>query len=1034
MTKDNLGFQLPNLDEIIEPNPLTITPETLVIDAIARMNQPRKSDVSQDFKEAHSVSRSSYLLVLEQSRLAGVLTERDIVKLSATAIDLRQVTVGEVMTRNVITLKQSDFKSIYHVMSILRRHQIRHLPVIDEGEQLLGMISSEGICRALNPSNLLKMRSVMDVMNRQVLQASPDSSVLSLSQLMAQHRQSCVVIVEKLSPSVESSTHSDNSEQDEQYLASKIPIGIVTERDIVQFQILGLDLAKTPAQTIMSTPLVCMKPTDSLLSVQQQMKKLRVRRLVIAGESGELQGIIGFQDMLKVFDTTELYGVISTLKQELNQQTKHLTQEIQQRKTSETMLHKNQQLLKLFVRYAPVAIAMLDCEMRYLLVSDRWITDYRLEGRDIIGRTHYEVFPEIPQRWRQDHQDCLTGKVTFLSSEEDSFVRLDGSVDWLRWELRPWHDIDGNVGGLLMFSEVITERKLLEQKLFAEKELAQVTLKSIGDAVITTDASGKVQYVNPVAERLTGWSTAEATGRPSVEILQTIDRFTRKPIANPVDLVLQKNRIYEFDSDTLLISRDGSEYAVENSAAPIHDSQGKLIGVVIVFHDVTQSRNLAQELSWQATHDSLTGLYNRRKFEEEVNLAITDSQNNNTCHALCYLDLDRFKIVNDTCGHVAGDELLKQITKLLKQRIRGSDVFARLGGDEFGLLLNQCSTEIAHQIANQLRQLVQNFCFTWEDKIFRIGVSIGLVTIDSTTANLTNVLSTADAACYAAKEKGRNYVHLYHEKDTAVAQQRGERQWIEKLNRALEENLFCLYAQKIISIEEHRTQNHYEILLRLIDEPNRKSEKPPKIIAPGAFLPAAERYDLMPAIDRWVVTTFLASYEVYCQLRREQNKKPSTNLYTINLSGASINNREFGTFLQEQFACYAIPPETICFEITETVAISNLDNAVNLIKQLKKLGCSIALDDFGSGMSSLTYLKNLPVDYLKIDGSFVKNIARDRIDYATVECFNHISQIMNIKTIAEFVEDDVILRNLKKIGVNYAQGYGIERPQPLSFN
>jgi diguanylate cyclase (GGDEF)-like protein/PAS domain S-box-containing protein len=1034
MTKDNLGFQLPNLDEIIEPNPLTLAPETLVIDAIARMNQPRKSDVSQDFKEAHSVSRSSYLLVLEQSRLAGVLTERDIVKLSATAIDLRQVTVGEVMTRNVITLKQSDFKSIYHVMSILRRHQIRHLPVIDEGEQLLGMISSEGICRALNPSNLLKMRSVMDVMNRQVLQASPDSSVLSLSQLMAQHRQSCVVIVEKLSPSVESSTHSDNSEQDEQYLASKIPIGIVTERDIVQFQILGLDLAKTPAQTIMSTPLVCMKPTDSLLSVQQQMKKLRVRRLVIAGESGELQGIIGFQDMLKVFDTTELYGVISTLKQELNQQTKHLTQEIQQRKTSETMLHKNQQLLKLFVRYAPVAIAMLDCEMRYLLVSDRWISDYRLEGRDIIGRTHYEVFPEIPQRWRQDHQDCLTGKVTFLSSEEDSFVRLDGSVDWLRWELRPWHDIDGNVGGLLMFSEVITERKLLEQKLFAEKELAQVTLKSIGDAVITTDASGKVQYVNPVAERLTGWSTAEATGRPSVEILQTIDRFTRKPIANPVDLVLQKNRIYEFDSDTLLISRDGSEYAVENSAAPIHDSQGKLIGVVIVFHDVTQSRNLAQELSWQATHDSLTGLYNRRKFEEEVNLAITDSQNNHTCHALCYLDLDRFKIVNDTCGHVAGDELLKQITKLLKQRIRGSDVFARLGGDEFGLLLNQCSTEIAHQIANQLRQLVQNFCFTWEDKIFRIGVSIGLVTIDSTTANLTNVLSTADAACYAAKEKGRNYVHLYHEKDTAVAQQRGERQWIEKLNRALEENLFCLYAQKIISIEEHRTQNHYEILLRLIDEPNRKSEKPPKIIAPGAFLPAAERYDLMPAIDRWVVTTFLASYEVYCQLRREQNKKPSTNLYTINLSGASINNREFGTFLQEQFACYAIPPETICFEITETVAISNLDNAVNLIKQLKKLGCSIALDDFGSGMSSLTYLKNLPVDYLKIDGSFVKNIARDRIDYATVECFNHISQIMNIKTIAEFVEDDVILRNLKQIGVNYAQGYGIERPQPLSFN
>lgn len=1047
MTKDNLGFQLPNLDEIIESNPLTVSPETLVIDAIARMNQPRKSDVSQVVGD-RSVSRSSYLLVLEESQLVGVLTERDIVKLSATAIDFRQLTVREVMTRNVITLKQSDFQNIYHVMSILRRHQIRHLPVVDDDGQLLGMISSEGICRALNPSNLLKLRSVEEVMNRQVSQASPDSSVLDLSQLMAQHRQSCVVIVE------------NNSSSD-----CKIPLGIVTERDIVQFQILGLDLAKTTARTIMSTPLVCMNPTDSLLAVQQQMKKLRVRRLVIAGDLGELQGIIGFQDMLKVFDTTELYGVIGTLKQELKQQTKHLVQEIQQREKSEMMLQENQQLLKLFVRYAPVAIAMLDREMRYLLISDRWISDYRLEGQDIIGRTHYEVFPEIPERWRQDHQDCLTGKVSYLNSEEDCFVRLDGSVDWLRWELRPWHDTEGKIGGLLMFSEVITERKLLEQRLFIEKELAQVTLKSIGDAVITTDALGKVQYLNPAAVRMTGWSTVEAKGKPTSEIFLAIDRFTRKPVANPVDLVLQENRIYELDNDTLLIARDGSEYAVENSVAPIRDSQNKLIGVVIVFHDVTQSRNLAQELSWQATHDPLTGLYNRRKFEEEVDLAIKDSHNNNTTHAFCYLDLDRFKIVNDTCGHVAGDELLKQVTKLLKQRIRDSDIFARLGGDEFGLLLNQCSSEIAQRIANQLRQLVRDFCFTWEDKIFKIGVSIGLVTIDATTADLTSVLNTADAACYAAKEKGRNCVHLYHEQDIVVAQQRGERQWIEKLNRALEENLclgacsssadgaykllrkpqnstdrpsaglhrFCLYAQKIVSIADKRTQNHYEILLRLIDESVAKGDRS-KIIAPGAFLPAAERYDLMPAIDRWVVTNFLARYEAYCQSRREQNLKPSTNVYTINLSGASINNREFGTFLQEQFACYNIPPETICFEITETVAISNLDNAVNLIQQLKKLGCSIALDDFGSGMSSLTYLKNLPVDYLKIDGSFVKNIASDRIDYATVQCFNHISQIMNIKTIAEFVEDDVILRNLKQIGVNYAQGYGIEKPQPLNFN
>ena len=1028
MTKDNLDFQLPKLDEIIELNPLTIAPETIVMDAIAWMNQPRKSAVSQNsIKNQSSSRRSSYLLVIEQSHLIGVLTERDIVKLSATDIDFKQVTVREVMTKNVITLEKSDFQDIYYVMSILSRYQIRHLPIVDRGK-LIGIISSEGICRGLNPSNMLKMRSVEDLMNSQVLQASPDTSILSLSRLMSEKKQSCVVIVE---PQVSSSSGNSNSESSS---SLSIPIGIVTERDIVQFQLLELDLVKTMAQTVMSTPLVCMKPTDSLISVQQQMKKLRVRRLVIAGESGELRGIISDRDMLKVFTTTELYTVISTLKQELNRQTKHLTQEIQQRQQSETMLRENQQLLKLFVHYAPAAIAMLDREMRYLLVSDRWISDYRLEGKEIIGRTHYEVFPEIPERWRQDHQDCLTGKTEVLKSEEDSFVRHDGSVDWLRWELHPWHDTEGNIGGLLMFSEIITERKLLEQKLFIEKELAQVTLESIGDAVITTDASGKVRYINPVAERMTGWSTLEAKGKSSDEILQTIDRSTREPVANPVDLVLQENCICQLDNDTLLIARDDTEYAVENSAAPIHDSQGKPIGVVVVFHDVTQSRKLAEELSWQANHDSLTGLYNRRKFEEQVASAIADARENETCHALCCLDLDRFKIVNDTCGHVAGDELLKQITKLLKQRIRESDIFARLGGDEFALLLTRCPIEIARKIANQLRQLVQDFYFTWEDKIFKIGVSIGLVAIDSTTTNLSNLLSTADAACYAAKEKGRNCVHLYHDRDTVVAQQRGERQWIEKLNRALEKNLFCLYAQKIVSIDDNYVQNHYEILLRLIDETHCETDLPPKLIAPGAFLPAAERYNLMPAIDRWVIKTFLTSYEAYCQFRHKQGLPPSTNLYTINLSGASINNSDFGTFLQKQFAWYKIPPETICFEITETIAISNLDNAVNLIEQLKNLGCSIALDDFGSGMSSLTYLKNLPVDYLKIDGSFVKNLASDRIDYATVECFNHISQIMNIKTIAEFVEDDIILQNLKQIGVNYAQGYGIERPQPLSFH
>ena len=620
-------------------------------------------------------------------------------------------------------------------------------------------------------------------------------------------------------------------------------------------------------------------------------------------------------------------------------------------------------------------------------------------------------------------------------------VKVDDVVYWFSVNISPVSETM-----IIWVAHNITHLKQIEQNLFAEKELAQVTLKSIGDAVITTDALAIVKYINPVAEELTGWSTAEAQGKPLTEIFQIVNHFSRETAPNPVEIALEENRICELAADTLLIAKNGTEYAIKDSAAPIKNHQGQLIGAVMVFRDVTESRSLTQELSWQATHDPLTRLYNRRKFEEQVDLAIKDSQDNETHHALCYLDLDRFKIVNDTCGHAAGDELLKQITTLLKQRIRDSDIFARLGGDEFGLLLHQCPIGIAQKIANQLRELIHDFCFLWSDNSFKIGVSIGLVAIDSNTGNLNSLLNTADAACYAAKEKGRNCVYFYHEHDTAIVRQRGERQWVAKINQALEKNLFldactrgqvlsggagshcfCLYAQKIISIEEKNDLPYYEILLRLIDESG-------KIIAPGVFLPAAERHDLMPAIDRWVVRTFFASYEVYCQLRQDQKLDPPTNLYTINLSGASINNQKFAFFLQKQFTRYAIPPQTICFEITETVAISNLDNAVKLINQLKKLGCSIALDDFGSGMSSLNYLKNLPIDYLKIDGSFVLNIANDHIDYATVECFNHISQIMNIKTIAEFVEDDVILQNLQKIGVNYAQGYEIGRPKPLIFN
>ena len=559
-----------------------------------------------------------------------------------------------------------------------------------------------------------------------------------------------------------------------------------------------------------------------------------------------------------------------------------LEQELEELENNRIVLQEKQRVLKSFVRYAPAAIAMLDCDMRYLVVSDRWIEDFQLEDKNIIGRIHYEVFPEIPQRWRQDHQDCLTGKVNFLKCEQDSFVRRNGKVDWLRWELRPWHNSKGNIGGLLMLCELITERKLLEEKLlssesqmremfeamtdlvltvdpnndsiqilptnflsgdhldthfkiiektqslifdsfeaenyqaivkeiletrktaefeysleledrlawfsvsvsplsdtvavwsarnithrkeieqslFAEKELAQVTLKSMGDAVITTDACGKIQHINPVAEALIGSSQSNAQGKPLTEVFQIVDENTREVFTYSIDQILQKNCAFKFDLNTLLISQDGNEYAIENSITPIKDRQGSLVGAVIVFRDVTQSRNLTRKLSWQANHDALTGLFNRRKFTERVNFAIKDAQNNGSNHVVCYLDLDRFKAVNDSCGHAAGDELLRQITKIIKQEIRSSDVFARLGGDEFGILLHQCTLETAQIIANQFRQTIQDFCFVWEDRFLKIGVSIGVVALNSKTKDLNTLLELADAACYSAKQQGRNCVHL----------------------------------------------------------------------------------------------------------------------------------------------------------------------------------------------------------------------------------------------------------------------------------
>lgn len=553
--------------------------------------------------------------------------------------------------------------------------------------------------------------------------------------------------------------------------------------------------------------------------------------------------------------------------------------------------------------------------------------------------------------------------------------------------------------------------------LRTEKELFRVTLASIGDAVITTDATGRVTYLNTIAERLTGWDNTAANGHPLAEIFRILDEVTHEPAEDPVGRCLKGDGSVGPGAHSLLICRDQQALNIDMSVAPIRDHDGACIGGVLVFRDVTEERKLAQQLSHQASHDSLTGLINRHEFEHRLN-HLLGSASPYVAHALLYLDLDQFKVVNDTCGHAAGDDLLRQISALLRTKLRARDTLARLGGDEFGVLLEHCSVVEAKRIANSLRELLQGFRFGWKDKSFTVGVSIGLVPVMQAGETLAGVFSAADSACYAAKENGRNRVHVYQPDDIALAQREGEMRWIPRIQQALADERFRLYYQPIISVGANAVRrSHGEILIRMLDEAGR-------VVLPGAFLPAAERYGLIPELDRWVVSRSLAALSASPDIADDVT-------FAINISGQSLGAADFLDFVIEQIDATKVTPHRICFEITETSAVSELAHALRFIDTLKGLGCHFALDDFGTGLSSFSYLKSLPVDFLKIDGGFVKGLAADDIDQAMVESIHHIGHIMGLETIAEWVESEAIFLKLRQIGVDYGQGYALGRPRPL---
>ncbi len=548
-----------------------------------------------------------------------------------------------------------------------------------------------------------------------------------------------------------------------------------------------------------------------------------------------------------------------------------------------------------------------------------------------------------------------------------------------------------------------------QSALHFEKERAQATLAGIADAVITSDADRCVTYMNNAAEYLSGVDLSEAKGKT----LQSLFSLLSEDKFMPIDSDWLIDAASNFD-EVILNRPDGQEFVVRKSTASLHDPNGSSFGAVTVLHDVTAIRSLSKQLVFQARHDALTGLINRYEFDRIAKNAIEDTSPEKPAHCLAYIDLDQFKVVNDTCGHMAGDMLLRQIATLLKDKMRTSDTLARLGGDEFAVLLTGCDLDKGYKVIMGLLQVVQEYRFTFDDKVFKVGASIGLTEISPYySRTLSELLSTVDSACYAAKEEGGNRIHVFRPDDKDLKQHNRQLNWLSRIHQGLEKNKLVLYVQRMETLKKGAEQ-HCELLVRMRDDNGT-------LYPPGYFLPVAERYHLMPLIDRWVIREALSIIA-----RKGAN---FSDICAINLSGQSLSSEGFLAYIVDMIGTYNVTPQRLCFEITETAVIANLDKAQQVMRVLRNMGCRFSLDDFGSGLSSFAYLKNLEVDFLKIDGMFVKAIVNNKINRAMVESINHVGHVMGLQNIAEFAENEDIINILREIGVDYAQGYGVCKPE-----
>ena len=573
---------------------------------------------------------------------------------------------------------------------------------------------------------------------------------------------------------------------------------------------------------------------------------------------------------------------------------------------------------------------------------------------------------------------------------------------------------------ILTIARDVSHRKSLEVSLGRSKRQAQYTLESIAEGVITTDQDGRIDYMNRAAEAMTGADREETAGHRIGELFSLVDEADRRPLGDPVERSLAMRRRVNMGRRALLVSRNGDqEHSVEITASPIRGPGSAISGTVVVFHDVSEIRGLTRQMSYQATHDALTGLVNRREFERRLQEAIDSAQGDEQVHILCYMDLDRFKAVNDSCGHIAGDNMLREVAALIKDQVRDSDFVGRLGGDEFGTLLVGCPIDKARKIAADVCNSIADYRFVWKDKIFNIGISIGLIEIGYSSGTLQDIMSAADSACYVAKQRGRGQVHIYSARDEAIARERGDIQWLRHLQDALHENRFELALQPIIATSSAAESGPgVEVLIRLPDQHGHSANS-------AEFLRPAERYQLMPQIDRWVIGATLAA------INSGEIKLAGQRSCSINISGQTLADEGFLGFVVDALDRSGVPPASICFEVTESAISSNVQYVQRFIDVLHGIGCEFALDDFGSGLGAFSNLKQLPVDYLKIDGAYTRNLSVDQVNQEVVSTMIKLARTMQFRVVAEQVEQQADFDWLREVGVDFMQGNFVEPPATL---